>query len=96
MKKILLELSDELASQVDLKRGNQPRVAWIRDAITERLNVPCETIHKGDAATREDADVAEAIASTAPASKTASPSTCKHPNWHGWSKTCPDCEEKMR
>lgn len=53
MKKILLELSDELASQVDSRRGNQPRVAWIRDAITERLNVPCETIHKPDNLTEE-------------------------------------------
>lgn len=43
MKKILLELPDELADQVDQNRGNQPRVAWIRDAIADALSAPQET-----------------------------------------------------
>lgn len=97
MKKILLELPDDLAAQVDSRRGNQPRVAWIRDAITARLDVPCETIHKGDAAIREDADeTGRTVPATTADQVTGSPHICAHPNWNHWSTRCPDCQERMR
>lgn len=37
MKKLLLEVPDEMVEAIDKRRGNTPRVAWIRTAIATRI-----------------------------------------------------------
>jgi len=37
MKRVNLELSEELLAQIDAERGDVPRNAWIRRAIEQRL-----------------------------------------------------------
>jgi hypothetical protein len=86
--KILLELSEELAAEIDKKRGDVPRVRWIRNTLSAALNVPCETIHKPtERAAHNPVAVVDGMVA---------PKACDHQLWNGWSARCPTCQEKLR